>query len=61
MLIGSEIARASDTGQIDTAGPGGGGRFLGASQIILLEEILEFPTSGKKLRVYQRGRRYKRI
>ncbi len=57
MLIGSEIGRASDTGQIDPGGPGGGGRFIGASQIIRLEEILYFPTGRKKLFPIKRGRR----
>ena len=61
LLIGSEIARATDSGQIDTAGPGGGGRFIGASPIIRLEEILEFPTGRKKLRNFQRSRRDKQL
>ncbi len=60
MLIGSEIARTTDSGLIDTAGPGGaGGGLIKSGSTILLEEI-QWPRSRKKLRSIQRKRNRKR-
>ena len=60
MLIGSEIARTTDSGLVDTAGPGGAGRgLINPGSTILLEEV-QWPRSRKKLRSIQRKRDRKR-